>query len=75
VAILPLSELPGWRLADPAQDLRGRTLLDQDGRAIGTVTELAVNTETELVEAIVLDTGLAFPPHKLRLDGDGVHLR
>jgi hypothetical protein len=74
MAILPLSALPGWRLADPACDLRGRKLLDRDGRELGTVTELSVNTETDLVEAVVLDTGLAFRPSKLRLDGGAVHL-
>lgn len=75
MAILPLSQLAGWELADPSQDMRGRKVIDQHGREIGTVTDLSVNTETDLVESVVLDNGLAFHPHKLRLDGDAVHLR
>jgi hypothetical protein len=75
MAILSLSVLPGWRLADPSQDLRGRRLLDRVDRSLGTITALMVNTETDLVESIVLDSGQSFPLRKLYLEGESVRLK
>ena len=53
----PLSELDDWELVYDEQDLRGRVLLDAEGRPLGTVTEMMVDTDAERVEAIVLDNG------------------
>jgi hypothetical protein len=55
MAFVSLSKLPGWRLADPSQDLRGCPLSD------GTITDLVVNTDTDEIEKVVLDNGRAFP--------------
>ncbi len=57
MARLPLSRLAGWRLGDPAQDLRGLGVLDQDGNALGTIQEMLVNTLTGVVDGVVLDNG------------------
>ncbi len=75
MAVLPLSQLAGWRLADPSQDLRGRQIVDRDGSVIGTVTELPVNTETELIDHIVLDNGYAVPLRRIEIDGKTLRLR
>jgi hypothetical protein len=61
MAFISLSKLPGWKLADPAQDLRGRRLHG------GTVTDLIVNTDTDEVEKVVLDNGRAFPVRLLEI--------
>ena len=72
MAILPLSQLSGWKLADANQDLRGRKLLDENGDVVGTVAEMTVDTETEFVHSIVLDDGRAFIARLLRLEGNAL---
>ncbi len=57
----PLSQLDNWELVHPDQDLRGRRLLDAEGRPLGTVTEMIVDTDEERVDAIVLDDGREYP--------------
>lgn len=74
MAILPLSQLSGWKLADANQDLRGRRLIDENGDFVGTVAEMTVDTETEFVHSIVLDDGRAFIARLLRLEGNGLFL-
>jgi sporulation protein YlmC with PRC-barrel domain len=75
MAILPLSELPGWKLADPADDLRGLTVVDEDGVRLGAVAELPVDTDSNLIEMVVLDTGAAYSIRLLRRDGQTLHLQ
>jgi sporulation protein YlmC with PRC-barrel domain len=72
MAILPLSQLTGWKLADPGQDLRGRRLLDERGDVLGTVIEMAVNTETNFVQSVILADGRAFSARLLRLEGNAL---
>ena len=69
MAMRPLRDLPGWRLADPSQDVRGLPVLDESGQKLGTVAELVVNTLTDFIQDVVLDTGLAFPVRKLERNG------
>ncbi len=57
----PLSELDDWELVYDEQDLRGRRLLDAEGRSLGTVTEMIVDTDEERVDVIVLDNGREIP--------------
>jgi uncharacterized protein (TIGR02271 family) len=52
-----LSRLKGWELENKDQDVRGQTLYGPDGNAIGKVDDLIVETDRELVVAIVLDNG------------------
>jgi sporulation protein YlmC with PRC-barrel domain len=75
MAVLPLSELPGWRLADPAEDLRGLPVLDENGMEVGIVAELPVDTDTDLIETVVLDNGNAYSVRRLRRDGQTLHLQ
>jgi sporulation protein YlmC with PRC-barrel domain len=74
MAVLPLSELSGWKLADPSEDLRGLPLADPAGHPLGTITELAVDTETNLIERVVLDDGTAHHVRRLHREGDVVYL-
>lgn len=64
----PLSKLDDWQLVNSDQDLRGKPLMSADGRTIGTVKEMIVNTDTEYVNALVLDDGTEIPMSDVRLD-------
>ncbi len=75
MAILPLRELPRYRLADPSQDLRGLAVFDESGRTLGTIVELKVDTLTDHVVLAVLDNGHVLSPRKLRRDGTRAILR
>lgn len=70
-----LSHLDDWKLEHPRQDLRGQKLLAPDGRLVGTIREMIVNTESEYVDAIVLEDGTEVPADDLRLEDDGVYLQ
>ena len=72
----PLSELNDWELVDDDQDVRGRALLDEAGRPLGTVREMIVDTDEERVDAIVLDDGRELPAGAFRIrDGRPVLFR
>ncbi len=65
-----LSNLDDWQLANERQDVRGQKLYAPDGREVGTIREMIVNTDTEYVDAIVLDDGTEIPTDDIRLDDD-----
>ncbi len=44
-------------LADPAADVRGRNLEDQDGNKIGTIDDLLIDTETRQVRFLRVEHG------------------
>ncbi len=67
----PLSQLDDWELVNEDQDIRGWPVEDRAGDRIGTVREMIVDTDTELVEEIVLDDGSEYPNDDIEL-GDGV---
>lgn len=50
----------GQMLADPAQDVRGRRVLDQDGHDIGRVDDLLVDIEHEKVRLLRVAHGGLF---------------
>ncbi len=60
MARLSLSQLKEWTLLDPKQDLRGLEVRLPSGEKAGTVVDLIVNTMTNAVDGVVLDTGDAF---------------
>jgi sporulation protein YlmC with PRC-barrel domain len=48
---------PSGGLSDPAEDLRGRTVIDADGQDIGEVEALYVDEEQRRVRFVALLTG------------------
>lgn len=70
----PLSQLNDWELVNSDQDLRGQTLYDQNDTAVGTVREMIVNTDTEYIESVVLDTGEEIPSSRFRITDRGAQL-
>ena len=71
----PLSQLDDWKLVDPEQDIRGLPLKGVDGRTFGAIHEMIIDTDTQYVEALVLDDGTHVPMADVRLGDDAVYLR
>lgn len=61
MVLTPLAELEDFQLVDVDQDCRGWSVHDADGRDIGTVRELLVDTERQRVTVLLLDSGLQLP--------------
>ena len=70
----PFSQLDDWKLVDPDQDIRGWPLKGADGRTFGEIREMIVDTDTQYVEALVLDDGTHVPMAHVRLDNNAVYL-
>ncbi len=66
-----LSDSDEWHLADSDQDIRGWDAVDQAGNPLGRVENMVIDTETEMVDTIVLDDGVAYPASDIRI-ADGV---
>ena len=54
--LTPLSDT-GRLVADPAQDIRGRSVVDSAGEKIGTVADLLVDTDTNHVRILRVEHG------------------
>ncbi len=67
MAIVSLSRTDEYALLDGEQDCRGWTVRDRAGNALGKVADLIINTDTELVETIVLDSGAQIPMNAVDL--------
>lgn len=52
--IRKLASLDDWQLEDPDQDLRGRKLVDLQGREIGTIDDMLADTHDERIVALRL---------------------
>ncbi len=58
-------------LAEGERDIRGWPVEDEAGNRAGTVDDLLLNTETELIDTIALDNGEKYPVDNVEF-GDGV---
>ena len=73
------------RLADPAEDVRGRKVLDKDGEAIGEVNELIVDGREGHVHFLEVSSGDLLGLGRLRslipvgaitrISGEAVHVK
>ncbi len=61
-------------LEDGEPDIRGWPVEDGAGNRAGTVDDLLLNTETELVDAIALDDGEKYPMDAVEIGDGRVHL-
>jgi uncharacterized protein (TIGR02271 family) len=61
-------------LEDNEQDIRGWPVQDQAGNTVGNVSDLMLNTDTELVDFVVLDDGTEYPVDDLRIGDGAVYL-
>jgi uncharacterized protein (TIGR02271 family) len=51
------SESDDWELENDGQDVRGWSVVDAQGSTLGTVTDMLVDTDTETIDRLVLDSG------------------
>ena len=69
---IALSNTGDWKLKfEDTQDVRGFRALSKDGTPVGVVDTMIVNTDSEVVDAIVLEDGTEHPARDISI-GDGV---
>lgn len=64
------SESNAWELENPADDLRGRLVVGPDGRELGRITDMVVDTASQSIDAVVLEDGRQLPALSLDISGD-----
>jgi sporulation protein YlmC with PRC-barrel domain len=64
-----------WELEDKDKDIRDRPLVTAEGKAVGTIKDLAVDLDTEHVVAAVTDGGEAYAVEGLDIEDDRVVTR
>lgn len=67
MAFKSLSELDDYQLANSDQDCRGWDVVNASGTRVGTVREMLVDTESERVTALELDSGAQIPVNVISL--------
>lgn len=69
------SSLEDWKIVHEDQNILGWAVHDQEGRHLGRVEDLFVNTETELVESIELDNGQRYDTRQIEIGDHRVLVR
>jgi uncharacterized protein (TIGR02271 family) len=70
MAIVPYTKQDDYDVVNNNQDCIGWSVADQSGNEIGKVTEMLVNTETEMVDSIIVDGRKRIPASDITL-GEG----
>jgi hypothetical protein len=73
MALFPLASNSEWELTNANQDIRGWEARDRDNNRLGEVTQMLMNTETERVEVVRLDTGREFATADIHIGKDVVY--
>ena len=70
---LSINENDDWHVEHDRQDIRGWVVHDASGKTVGRVRDLIADTESGLVESIVLDNGEELPASTIEIGyGDKV---
>jgi hypothetical protein len=69
----PLASNSDWELTNDEQDIRGWEVRDGDNKRLGKVTQMLMNTETEMVDIIRLDTGREIAAADVHIGKDVVY--
>ena len=75
MAIVPYTKQDDYDVVNENQDCIGWTVTDQSGRDFGKVTEMFVNTDTEMVDSIVVDGRKRIPASDITLRDGRVVVR
>jgi uncharacterized protein (TIGR02271 family) len=75
MAIVAYSKQNEFDLVHTGQDCRGWTVTDQAGNNLGKVTELLLNTDTEMVDSIIVENGTRIPARDIALQNNSVVVR
>ncbi|MEM7687491.1 MAG: PRC-barrel domain-containing protein [Pseudomonadota bacterium] len=65
-------DLGNYKLTNPEQDIRGRTLVDLTGKILGKIDEMIVDLEEEEVAAVRLEDGRVCGVDRLEIKDDHV---
>lgn len=68
MSIVAFSKQNEYDTVQDEQDCRGWTVYDQAGNEVGKVSEMLVNTETELVDSIIVDGSVRVAAVNIALD-------
>ena len=75
MALVPLSQLDDYDLVNSDQDCRGWAVRDAAGNQLGTVREMVVNTDSDLVSHLILEDGREIPARNVSLADNTVIVR
>jgi len=75
MAILRYSKQDEYDLANGNQDCLGWKVTDQSGNELGTVTEMLIDTDREMVDSIIVNRRIRIPAADLALSGGRVVIR
>src|SRR4028119_811559 len=75
MAIVAYSKQNEFDLVHTGQDCRGWAVTDQAGNNLGKVTELLLNTDTEMVDSIIVENGTRIPARDIALQNNSVVVR
>jgi uncharacterized protein (TIGR02271 family) len=75
MAIIKYSKQDEYDLANSGQDCLGWEVIDQGGNKLGTVTEMLIDTEREMVDSIIVNRRLRVPAADLALRDGHVVIR
>jgi hypothetical protein len=64
------SESDNWEVENDDQDVRGWSVVDEQGQTIGKVSDMYVDTQTETIDRLVLDNGSEIDVNSVEV-GDG----
>lgn len=73
---ISLNRNDDWQVEHKRQDIRGWVVHDASGQTVGRVRDLIADTDSGVVESIVLDSGQEFPANTVEVgyDDQVVHL-
>ncbi len=71
---ISLSDTGDWQLVNDGQDIRGYQVVDSNGQPVGVIASMIVDTDSELVSTLVLDTGTEVPTADVTIGENVVYL-
>ncbi|MGI8640076.1 MAG: DUF2382 domain-containing protein [Pyrinomonadaceae bacterium] len=75
MAIVPYTQQDDYDVVHDRQNCIGWTVTDQAGNDVGKVTEMFVNTDTEMVDSIIVDGNTRVPARDIALKDNRVVVR
>ena len=74
MARFSINKSDDWHVQNNGQDIRGWPAYDAAGAEIGHVSDLVADTESEVVETVVLNTGSEYPARDVELSDGAVYV-
>lgn len=75
MALVPYSQQNDFDLVHGEQDIRGWTVYDEAGVAVGEVDDMIVDTDTEYVTALIITGGRQIPANLITIGDERVTVR